>query len=290
MKARIRSIKPEAFVDEELWDLEEDTGFPVFRAFSGLWCHADRDGRFEWRPRALKAGILPYWSGDFSELLDALVSHGFLVRYEVNGREYGAIPRFHDHQYINNKEPPSSIPEPPKSDVHASVTREARVEHASLSFPRDADDASIPSVPFPSHTDTREVVPDRPPTSLPEALRWPLQARAQFAVDRADMAIWIQPEKWPETVEAAAISGEALGIGKPKLGNYGRDAGVRSLVSLFAAGFTLDDFREAAEPMRTDVWLSERRGLSSLTVEVMRRLQAKANPQEPVVAESFVTP
>jgi hypothetical protein len=143
MKPRIRTIKPEAFTDEDLWDLEEETDMPIFRAFSGLWCHADREGRFEWRPRALKAGILPYWDGDFSRVLDALTTRGFIVKYTSSGREYGCIPTFLRHQVINNREEDSKLPAPPLPPEepeqlsqlarveHASGTRQARVAHAS---------------------------------------------------------------------------------------------------------------------------------------------------------------
>lgn len=131
MRGRIRTVKPEALHDEELWDLEVDLGAPVFRAFVGLWTQADREGRFEWRPRALKAAVLPYWDGDFSRVLDALVTRDFLRKYAVDGREYGWIPTFRRHQAINNKEAPSEIPPPPESiEETRTCTRDARVTHA----------------------------------------------------------------------------------------------------------------------------------------------------------------
>lgn len=127
MRPRIRTIKPEAFLDEDLWDAEDKTGLPLFRGFSGLWCHADREGRLEWRPRALKAGILPYWEGDFGDILDALEAAGFIEAYTVNGRKYGRIPSFSNHQSINNREEESRLPAP---EADASPTRAPRVTHA----------------------------------------------------------------------------------------------------------------------------------------------------------------
>lgn len=123
MKARIRTIKPEAHTDEDLWDLEVETGFPIFRAFTGLWGFADREGRFEWRPRPLKAGILPYWEGNFELVMDALASRGFIVKYEADGRLYGYIPSFTRHQAINQREAKSTLPEPPqRAHVHARAS------------------------------------------------------------------------------------------------------------------------------------------------------------------------
>lgn len=131
MRGRIRTIKPESLHDEELWDLEAELGAPVFRAFVGLWMYADREGRFEWRPRALKAAVLPYWEGDFSRVLDALTTRGFVVRYEVDGREYGLVESFGRHQVVNNREERSTIPPPPDSTAEpATSTREPRVNDA----------------------------------------------------------------------------------------------------------------------------------------------------------------
>ncbi len=136
MRGRIRTIKPEALLDEGLWDLEQETGFPIFRAFVGLLCHADREGRFEWRPRALKVAILPYWEGDFSRVLDALTTRGLLVRYAWGTREYGCVRTFTKHQTINAREAESVLPAPPAETdetptVPKTSTRDPRVTHAS---------------------------------------------------------------------------------------------------------------------------------------------------------------
>jgi len=133
---RIRSIKPQFFSHEGLFDLEQETGLPVRIAFAALWCEADREGRFEWRPRRLKLSCLPYDDVDFSRVLDALVTRGFIVRYASGGRDYAWIPSWKRHQVINNREKASDLPEPPESGgatqeiqgvTDASSTRETRV-------------------------------------------------------------------------------------------------------------------------------------------------------------------
>jgi hypothetical protein len=136
--ARIRTIKPEFFCHEELFDLEEETGLPIRIAFAGLWTVCDREGRFKWRPRTIKAQIMPYDNLDFSRVLDALATRGFVVRYASNGCEYGHVPGFGRHQVINNRENASTLPEPPKTQekmglsrvVDACPTRDERVPHA----------------------------------------------------------------------------------------------------------------------------------------------------------------
>lgn len=130
--ARIRTIKPEFFIHEGLFDLEQETGLPVRVAFAGLFTVADRKGRFEWRPRRLKAAVLPYDDIDFSRVLDALTTRGFLVRYASQGRTFGAIPSWDKHQVVNNREKCSEFPEPPQViDEKEQMTRPPRVPHAS---------------------------------------------------------------------------------------------------------------------------------------------------------------
>lgn len=126
--ARIRTIKPQFFRHEELFEAERETSLPLRLAFAGLWTAADREGRFKWTPRALKLDCLPYDDVDFSRVLDALTTRGFIVRYEVDGIEYGAIPSWATHQVINNREAPSTFPEPNENNT---LTRDARVDHAT---------------------------------------------------------------------------------------------------------------------------------------------------------------
>lgn len=128
---RIRTIKPEFFLHEGLFDLEEETGLPIRLAFPGLWCQADREGRFKWQARKLKAQILPYDDIDFSRVLDALATRGFVEKYEISGVVYGQICGFSDHQAINNREKDSEIPPPPEPSNGGGLTREPRVDDAT---------------------------------------------------------------------------------------------------------------------------------------------------------------
>jgi len=126
--ARIRTIKPEFFRHEELFAAEKETGLPLRVAYAGLWTAADREGRFRWAPKQLKLDCLPYDDVDFSRVLDALTTRGFIVRYASEGREFGAIPSWRDHQVINNREMASTIPEP--TEIITPLTRAPRVDDA----------------------------------------------------------------------------------------------------------------------------------------------------------------
>lgn len=118
--ARIRTIKPEFFTSEDIVSLT-----PLARLFYvSLWCEADREGRFEWKPKTLKMRYLPADDCDVTALCDELVNAGMVQIYEVNGRTYAVIPGFTRHQVINNREQASDIPEPPEK-TDACVTRES---------------------------------------------------------------------------------------------------------------------------------------------------------------------
>lgn len=110
--ARIRTIKPGFFRHEELFEAEKSSGFPLRLIFAGLWTVADREGRFEWKPRAIKLDVLPYDDIDFAAALEALSTHGFIVKYTAGGRTYAHIPSWSKHQQVNVREAKSEIPAP----------------------------------------------------------------------------------------------------------------------------------------------------------------------------------
>jgi hypothetical protein len=109
---RIRSIKPEFFTDADICDLS-----PMHRLlFAGLWCHADRAGRLEDRPRELKAKLFPYDACDVDAMLWDLATAkgglGFIVRYQVGTKRYIECRNFPKHQHPHRDEKASTMPAP----------------------------------------------------------------------------------------------------------------------------------------------------------------------------------
>ena len=131
--ARIRTVKPELARHEALYAAECETKLPLRFAWAMFPTVCDREGRFEWRPNSLKCDVLPYDRHDFSRVLDAFVTRGFILKYENGGRVYGCIPTFPTHQAINNREAASVIPAPAPKDLeryelaNACATRAPRV-------------------------------------------------------------------------------------------------------------------------------------------------------------------
>ena len=105
--ARIRSIKPSFFNNEELAECD-----PLARLlFIGLWTIADSEGKLEDRPKRIKASILPYDNVNIESLLNQLQTKLFIHRYVNNSERYIIIPKFIKHQTPHWKEPKSIIPD-----------------------------------------------------------------------------------------------------------------------------------------------------------------------------------
>ena len=108
--ARIRTVKQAFFLDWDLYRAEVESAMPLRLAFESLWPVADREGRFRWKPEELKPQCLPHDDLDFGEALEALWAAGFVEKYEVDGKVYGRIPSWGDHQLINQREAQSVLP------------------------------------------------------------------------------------------------------------------------------------------------------------------------------------
>lgn len=152
--SRIRNIKPAFFKDSELYDAEAATGLPLRVAYAGLWTVADREGRFKWKPREIGTDVLPYDNLDMGTVLDALVKCGKIFKYKAAGFDYGFIPNFGRHQFINKNEVQSQLPEPPTNIIEYSDTNLAPVLHLEYTGGLDTDtdnnltsDKSDPSKP-----------------------------------------------------------------------------------------------------------------------------------------------
>lgn len=135
--ARIRTVKPELFRHEELFEAEKRTGLPLRLAWIGLFTVADKEGRFKWRPRSIKCDILPYDDTDPSLILDEFVTMGLLIHYrDVDGAEYGAIPTWRLHQRPRNDEAASNCPDPNDCAVlEVTVTNPSRTRHSEVTNP-----------------------------------------------------------------------------------------------------------------------------------------------------------
>jgi hypothetical protein len=85
--ARIRTIKPDFFKNEQLAELPVITRL----LFIGLWTQADSEGRLIDRPKRLKVELFPYDNCDVEKCLNELHNAGFILRYKVNANSSARI-------------------------------------------------------------------------------------------------------------------------------------------------------------------------------------------------------
>lgn len=99
--ARIRTIKPDAFLSESLCSIPRETRW----TFAGLWTYADDDGRARDDVRLIKAALYPLDDSvslaDMEDDVALLTEIGGVCRYLVDGRRYLHMPKWHEHQKIN---------------------------------------------------------------------------------------------------------------------------------------------------------------------------------------------
>ena len=98
--ARSRNIKPGFFHNEELGELD-----PLARLlFIGMWTIADFKGCIEFRPKKIKAQLLPYDDCNLEQFLINLERSRFIVIYSVLSQRYIKILNFEKHQNPHKNE------------------------------------------------------------------------------------------------------------------------------------------------------------------------------------------
>lgn len=112
--------------------------------------------------------------------------------------------------------------------------------------------------------------------NLQQALAVPVRERSEWLQSHAQMASWVEPQRWPEVQAIASALARATGRAvNERLDCYERDAGVRAVVALYAAGCTQGELTGVVTQLvDTDWWRKPgaSRGLSTFTLEVVRRV------------------
>jgi hypothetical protein len=109
----------------------------------------------------------------------------------------------------------------------------------------------------------------------------PLRERAGALERDRHLAPWVEPHRWPEVAEVAAA------WDAHRLLAYERDSGVRAVVALFAAGYSVDELVRVSRAVQRSQFAERQRaegkrlGLSSLTPEIVRR-ELESGQNEPI--------
>ncbi|MBP9728649.1 MAG: hypothetical protein KBD23_00700 [Gammaproteobacteria bacterium] len=107
---RIRTVKPQLFKHEWLYQTEKETQLPIRLGFIGLFGLCDGEGYFKWQPGRMRAEVFPYESVDCEALLEALRGAHFIEKFVFEGESFGRIPSWLKHQLMGDQEPETGFP------------------------------------------------------------------------------------------------------------------------------------------------------------------------------------
>lgn len=102
--ARIRTIKPEFWTDEDMAEVSEAACLLAI----GLLNYADDEGYFNANPKLIKAAVFPIRepSVTIPVMLRELSNHGYLVLFSTSdSKHFGLIQNFAKHQVVNKPRP-----------------------------------------------------------------------------------------------------------------------------------------------------------------------------------------
>ena len=96
--ARIRTIKPEFWVDDQIVELDYATRL----LFIGLWNFVDDDGYVEYKAKRIKMQIFPADSLDVSGMLTNLIESGRLAQFASDQGDLLRVVNWDRHQKISH--------------------------------------------------------------------------------------------------------------------------------------------------------------------------------------------
>lgn len=234
---RTRDIKPGFYLNE---DLAECSCWARL-IFPALWMLADREGRLEYRPKRIKAEILPYDGEDMVALIGELETHRLVKRYKVDGKEYLWIPKFLRHQKPHPNEKPSILPPCPddhgldeqqKSPKDESASHQGDSQSGLLSLsssslsPREEDSTltSFECLSPPVGDDSPASSPDGQERGheLPENQEAPLGSNASPPPCPYEQIRDMYHTAFPEHPRVALLSAKRKGAVKARWGDAGK--------------------------------------------------------------------
>jgi hypothetical protein len=116
--ARIRSVKPEYWLDRKL---ARGASRDARLLYIGLWNYADEHGRLHGDPAVIKGQVFPYDDIAVTPLLEELVGLGRVQAYQFEGDPYLFLPMLGKHQRLEPNKAKSRLPDPPQPSSEPNV-------------------------------------------------------------------------------------------------------------------------------------------------------------------------
>ena len=116
----------------------------------------------------------------------------------------------------------------------------------------------------------------------------PIVERAKLVLEEPREAQRLRPQYWQETRRIAEAFGTAVGCDRP-LSEFARDSGLRAIVVLLAAGYSVADLEWIAANVPKQAWWRRGdrvRGLGSLSIEVVSRALGERDARPRAISQA----
>lgn len=232
--ARIRSCHPGQWTDEAFVSCSAMARLLAI----GLRNEADDNGIFEWNPTKLKMRILPADNCDAAALLDEIALSGQVMRYTVNGREYGIIrsfTRFQKPKKPTFQYPPPSEPIPKEYALSPSYspTSSQPVPHQSGNRVSEGSGSGSEGRSTPPGKSAASRVPT-PPTPEQSPRCAALTALAEGGKVRIDPKARMHLRQWADEGITDQQMADALAIARDKKPHPNERIPIGFLVAIMA--------------------------------------------------------
>lgn len=148
--ARIRSVHPGQATDEDFVCMSYEGRLAAIM----LRCECDDQGVFEWKPLTLKMRLFPADNLDMVELLAELQQANQIVKFEADGKSYGAMRNFCKFQRPKKPNAVHPLPEPMgkyvgNGDASTAPSSEPKAAKEGVSSEPEQVERGVSSPPVP---------------------------------------------------------------------------------------------------------------------------------------------
>lgn len=215
--ARIRTIKPEFWKHENLSELPEATHMLA----AALLNHADDEGFFNANPGLVRAECSPLREPSVSiqESLSLLTEVGYIRLGDgEDGKRYGWIVTFDDHQRVNRPTPSKirslRIRWDDSVSTHGELTEGSSQERKGKEGNREGNREASESgdsefalaPPAPTGTDAKPPAKTKPSAPKPEPLQLPDWLPTQSWIDWHDYRLKRTPKGWTAKAQELSVA------------------------------------------------------------------------------------
>lgn len=200
--ARMRSIKPETFQDQDF--AAELPNRDARLLYIGLWGLADEHARLRGDAVFIKGQLFSYDPDLTPEVIDGLIDMleetGRAVRYRIRSSVYIHLPKLAKHQRLEPHKVPSRLPEPPteqSEQLNGTPSEKIPDESAPIANVLSLRQAACSK----KHVaGSSQQIPDKPPPGAEQAAQLVITATGIDTLVAAEVVLAIARERRPKNL------------------------------------------------------------------------------------------